>query len=86
MTVPASVFGTLPATRGTVITPSDTVAITPTRAVYVGGTGHLTVHFVGAPAGTNTLISAIPVGTILPIAVDLILSTGTTATLIVALW
>lgn len=75
-----------PALHGAVVTPNDGVDLPggPTRAVYVGGTGHMAVDFEGGE--TNVLLSAIPVGTIMPLRVKRIRSTGTTATLIVALW
>lgn len=44
------------------------------------GTGVHTMHRISA------LISALPVGTILPIAATRIFATGTTATLIIAMW
>lgn len=78
------------ASKGVVITPTDNTDIGPTRGVYVGGTGNLVVKFVdnGDPtvAGGTVLISAIPAGTTLPIQINCINSTSTTATLIVALY
>jgi hypothetical protein len=67
-----------------VVTPSDTARIT-CRAIYVGGAGNIAV----SPDGTTaaTVITAPPVGSILPIALDQgrIMSTNTTATLMVSL-
>lgn len=77
----------LPLTHGraVVITPADGADLAnPTRAIYVGGTGTLTVTM--ADTGTDVLFSAIPVGTILPIRAKRVKATGTTATLLVALY
>lgn len=76
--------------KGVIITPADNTEIPATRGVYVGGTGDLVVKFVdnGDPtvAGGTVKFSAVPVGMILPIQVNCINSSGTTATLIVALY
>jgi hypothetical protein len=72
-----------PYRKGVVVTKSDATIIETTRALYVGGTGHINVR---TASGDTVLISAVPVGAILPIAVDQVLSTSTTATLIVALY
>jgi hypothetical protein len=81
---------TFSASKGAVITPADNTEIPVTRGLYVGGTGNLTVKFAdnGDPtaAGGTVLISAVPVGAVLPIQVNCINSTNTTATLIVALY
>lgn len=68
------------------VTKSDsTVFAYPTRGLYIGGTGDVTVSF-GATAGYAIVtFSAVPTGTFLPIAVSQVRSTGTTATLIIAL-
>jgi hypothetical protein len=72
-----------PFTRASVITPHDTNEIAyVTRGVYVGGAGTLTVVMQD---GSTCLFSGIPAGTVLPIRVKIIKSTGTTATLIVAM-
>ena len=66
------------------VTTSDTALIT-CRAIYVGGAGNVAI----SPDATTaaTVITAPPVGTVLPINLDQgrILATGTTATLLVAL-
>lgn len=77
-----------PSTKYRVLTPSDTVDVPKLddrgpRALYIGGTGHLTSLDAD---GTSVVISAIPVGTILPIRPTRIMSTGTTATLIVGIY
>lgn len=69
------------------VTPSDTVALPDiTRYVYVGGAGDLVVIFADDPAQVAVTFKAVPVGTVLPIAVGIIKATGTTATLIVAMY
>ena len=63
-----------------VITPSDS-AYVDLNGVYVGGTGNLTVI---TGAGNSVLFSSIPAGTqIRNLAISKVMSTGTTATLIV---
>jgi hypothetical protein len=66
------------------VTKSDTTLVT-CRAIYVGGTGHVAISPDSTTAAVT--ISAVPVGTILPIALNggRIMSTTTTATLMVAL-
>lgn len=66
------------------VTPSDTTLIN-CRAIYIGGAGNIALST--SPAATAVTFTAPPVGTILPINLDggRIMSTGTTATLIVAL-
>lgn len=73
-----------PALHGTVVTPHDTDEQFY-RALYIGGgaPGNVNVRLLGD--STNTLFSAVPIGTILPIATKLVLATGTTSTLIVGL-
>jgi hypothetical protein len=73
--------------QGEVVTPHDTdaqgsLATKNCDAIYVGGTGHLTVIM---EVGGSLLISAIPAGTTLPIRVSRVMA-ATTATLVVALW
>jgi len=63
------------------VTTSDTAG-NSYRAIYVGGTGDVAVVTVGGNAVT---FKAVPVGTILPIEVNIIKSTGTTATLMLGL-
>lgn len=62
-----------------VITPSDSVN-KHFSSLYIGGTGNVTIVDEG---GGVTLISAIPVGTVLPCRGTRVNSTGTSATLIV---
>lgn len=73
-----------PASSAFVITKSDdTVFSQPTRAVWVGGTGDLAVKMVDE---TTLTFTAVPAGVLLPIRVQKVLSTGTTATNIVGLY
>lgn len=69
----------------TAVTKSDTAVIGPTRSLYVGGTGDVAVVMYGDNTNTSVKFVAVPVGTILPINVAKVMSTGTTATNIVAL-
>jgi hypothetical protein len=65
------------------ITPHDVNALSkPVRAIYVGGTGDLTVK---NPAGEQVLFKGVPAGTVLKINPKAIMATGTTATSIVGL-
>lgn len=76
---------TIPARTGYAVTPSDATDLTNgiARSLYIGATGDVavitlngdTVTFVGAVAGST-----------IPIFVKRVLSTGTTATSIVALY
>lgn len=66
------------------ITKSDvTVLEPPARAIYVGGTGDVAVRMSGDQ--TTPIFVGVPAGTVLPISVDKVLSTGTSATSIVGL-
>lgn len=68
---------------GVAVTKSDSTVLAPTRGVFVGGTGNLTVDF--ADGSTDVVITAPVVGQILPISVVKV-KAATTATLIVALY
>lgn len=71
-----------PAYRLVAITPSDSTVLTGVRALWVGGAGNLALVAAG-DSGTVT-VSAVPAGTLLPIAVTKVMA-ATTATLIVGL-
>lgn len=71
----------LPALDAAAITKSDSTAVN-FDAIYVGGTGDVAVRTF---KGTTVTFSAVPVGTILPIKVDRVMSTNTTATLMLGL-
>ncbi len=67
------------------VTPSDTVPLTtPTRGLYVGTTGNLTV--IMNLGTTPVTFSNIPVGLYDKLSVSQVMATGTTASNIVALW
>lgn len=51
--------------------------------LYVGGAGNVSVITIG---GDSVTFMSVPVGTIIPVQVVRVLSTGTTATNIMALW
>lgn len=74
---------TVSAHRAAAVTTSDTGALEPTRALYVGVSGNVTVDMV--EGGSNLTFTAVPAG-ILPIQVTRVYATGTTATNIVALY
>lgn len=63
------------------VTPSDT-AINAFAGLYIGGAGDVAITGAGGVAVT---FKAVPVGTILPIATNNVMSTNTTATLILGL-
>ena len=73
-----------PATSGGAVTPSDSVDVpTLSRALWIGGAGDVKVTLKG---GTTVTLSAVPAGSMLPLQVTRVWATGTTATLITALW
>lgn len=63
------------------ITPSDTAG-NSFSAIYVGGAGNVAVITEG---GNTVTFTAPPVGSIIPIRTQKVLSTGTTATLLIGL-
>lgn len=65
------------------ITPSDSIVFPQTRALIVQGTGNLTVRMAGS--GVLATFTAVPAWTRLDISVNQVMSTGTTATNIMAL-
>lgn len=73
-----------PATKIVAVTPSDTVDLSPPcAALYIGGAGNVKVTAVDG--GTETF-TAVPAGTILPVAASRVFSTLTTATSVIALY
>lgn len=68
---------------GVAVTTSDTTVLAPTKGLYVGGAGNLTVDF--ANGTTDVLITAPVAGGIIPISVVKV-KVATTATAIVALY
>lgn len=65
-----------PAVRLVDITPSDTVDLEITRAVWVGAAGNLSIMNIDK---TTATIVGVPAGILLPIRVIRIRATGTTA-------
>lgn len=53
------------------------------RGLYVGGAGNVTLL---TAAGTTVLFSSVPAGTVLPVSCKRVNSTGTTATLMTAIF
>jgi hypothetical protein len=62
------------------ITPADDTAIGPFIGLYVGVAGDVTVVMRNESASTPRLFKAVPAGTILPISIQGVQATGTTAT------
>lgn len=60
------------------VSSTDQTPATSSRAVYVGGTGDLVVQLVEGT--TSVTFKAVPVGTVLPIAVKKVIKSGTTVT------
>lgn len=74
-----------PARNAAAITKSDTVD-QPYKGIWVGGVGNVTVLMINATDDTQTVtFTAVPAGTLLPIQVRRVMSTGTSATLMVGL-
>lgn len=65
------------------ITKSDSTIYDPPIEVYVGGTGNVAVVPYGRKSDASVLFTAVPAGTSLPILCRQVLSTNTTATLMV---
>lgn len=74
---------TAPAWRGLDVVPSDVAFIENTRSLYVGGAGNVKVTLL---SGVDITFSGVGAGTFMPIQVTRVFATGTTATLIVALY
>jgi len=73
-----------PARAAAVVVPDDVNDLVNTsRSIYIGTTGDVSVHMIGQTF--PVVFKAVPVG-VLPIRVDRVLATGTTAADIVALW
>ena len=73
----------VPATSLVLASLHDTNTIPPTRGVWVGGVGVLKVT---TAQNEDVVISGIVGGTVLPISVIRLWSTGTDATLIIAMY
>lgn len=73
-----------PAGNAATVSPHDTTPLADTsRAIYIGTAGNLAMTFIGGQSVTLTNVAA---GQIYPFRVTHVLSTGTTAGGIVALW
>jgi hypothetical protein len=66
-----------------VVTPSDSTALRPTRALFAGSGGTIKVDMA---LGTTITFTNVLAGTILPVQVTKVYSADTTATGIVALY
>jgi hypothetical protein len=64
------------------LTKSDDTTYEGIRGLYIGGAGDVAVADL---EGTVVTFKAVPVGTFMPIAVTKLMSTNTTATLVLAL-
>ena len=73
-----------PAVSGQAVT-AGTAFARACRCLYVGGAGNLTVVMNDA-AGTNLTFSSVPAGTFLPVSCTQVISSGLTASNILALW
>lgn len=79
-------LGMEPADGAFAVVKSDATILSGVRGLYIGGAGDLTVEMLNPESVSATVVfSAVPAGTVLPIGVERVLATGTTATLIVAL-
>ena len=65
------------------VTLSDSTELAPTRALYIGGAGNLKVTMA---YGTEVTFSGLSAGSILPIQVTKCFATGSTASLVIALY
>ena len=78
-----SVFGDNSAILDIVPNDNNDLAV-PVRQLYVGGAGDIVV--IGARDGGTHTFKAVPVGTLLPIAVSRVKATNTTATFLLGLY
>lgn len=78
--------GYFTAKNAAAVTPHDTNALTrgKTNMLFVGGAGAITCRFAGE--GSDTVMTGVAAGSLLPIQVTHIRSTGTTATNMTALY
>lgn len=71
------------AQQGELVTPDDNGFLSETFGIYIGGAGNLKVDMMRG--GTITFVGLVA-GSVLPIQVSRIYSTGTTATNLIALY
>ncbi|MGI9486184.1 MAG: spike base protein, RCAP_Rcc01079 family [Geminicoccaceae bacterium] len=76
-------YDATPARSASSVTPNDSTVLERTKGVWVGGSGDMSVVMHN---GNTVTFAGIVAGSLLPIAVSRIRSTGTTATAIVALF
>lgn len=75
---------TAPADNAEAVTPHDTTILANrSRGLYVGTAGNVAVKMIN---GQTVTFANVPAGSLLPIRVESVLSTGTTASNIVRLW
>lgn len=87
MTLDFKVGGDGPGVIAEEVTPNDSADLTVlARGIYIGGAGNLAVHMRGEEGGPTVItFIGLVAGTVYPIAAQRVMSTGTTATNIVAL-
>lgn len=73
---------TAPSPSAAAIVP-DAAFAKQSRFIWVGGAGNMVVRMGD---GVNCTFSGIPAGTLLPLAAEMVVAAGTTATLMVALF
>lgn len=72
-----------PGRKAAAVTKSDSTVLAPTRALWVGGAGNLSVIF--ADDSSAVTITGVTAGSLLPISVKQVMD-ATTATNMVAIW
>lgn len=75
---------TRPAANAVAVTPSNSTRLEGVRALYIGGAGNVAIKSPGNP--TAVTFNGATAGSILPVQVEYVMSTNTTATNIVALY
>jgi hypothetical protein len=70
-------------TKAIAVTPSDSTVVAA-RALYIGGAGNVAIKTDANAAAV--VFTAPPVGSVIPVQAYQVMSTSTTATLIVALY
>jgi hypothetical protein len=74
-----------PAENFAAVAPNDNADLSNvTRYLYVGGTGDVAIQPYSG--GDPVTFKTVPAGTLLPVRTPRVMSTGTTATNIVAMW
>ncbi len=81
---PSNPGAMFPAYKLTAVTPSNSTELVGVRALYVGTTGNVAIVACNDTAAVT--LTAVPAGTVLPIFVSKVMSTGTTASNIVAFY